>query len=437
MKRTHGSRLAPLLCLLLCGTAPRQRLITDDDNPGIPTEIPVGMEAPPSGRAPLLVRWMVHNIRRGMFINLPIMDTNPNRGITYGVMPIWVLKGRSETRIEQIHAPSVTYNRTFQWIPTYRYYYYPTPKATYELRASVSKHTDREVMAQMQDMDFLGRGIAMNARFQYDFDGAKRFYGIGPDTPESAETDYTRKILQYSFRAGIPMLEESGLRFNVAHHLAGTGIANGVVDPVRDIKDLFPEQVPTHWHQDGEFQLFVDYDTRDEPVTTSRGSYAKVMVENSQRGFGSEYAFQRYNVDLRHFRRWTDDTRFVTGGRFHYEQLKGDAPFYLLPSLGGKYMHRGYGAGRYVARGVMMTTLEQRFTVYKVAMAGVTTELEVAPFLGIGTAFHSPKRMAQRYFRPEYGAAFRAVARPQVVGSIDVGCGQEGPAVFMDINYSF
>ena len=34
-------------------------------------------------------------------------------------------------------------------------------------------------------------------------------------------------------------------------------------------------------------------------------------------------------------------------------------------------------------------------------------------------------------------AALRAVAKPQVVGSIDFGIGREGLAAFMDINYSF
>ena len=81
--------------------------------------------------------------------------------------------------------------------------------------------------------------------------------------------------------------------------------------------------------------------------------------------------------------------------------------------------------------------MEQRFTFYKAKMADVSTEFEVAPFVGLGTVFDRPETMQGRYARPVVGTAVRAVARPQVVGSVDVGVGQEGVAVFMDINYSF
>jgi len=67
----------------------------------------------------------------------------------------------------------------------------------------------------------------------------------------------------------------------------------------------------------------------------------------------------------------------------------------------------------------------------------VTTEFQLAPFVGAGTVFDSPEKMHRRFVRPVVGAAVRAVAKPQVVGSIDFAVGQEGLSVFMDINYSF
>ena len=81
--------------------------------------------------------------------------------------------------------------------------------------------------------------------------------------------------------------------------------------------------------------------------------------------------------------------------------------------------------------------VEQRFKVFESKMGGVTTEFQLAPFVGAGTVFDNPGRAAARYVRPVVGGAVRAVAKPQVVGSIDVGVGREGVAVFMDINYSF
>jgi len=105
--------------------------------------------------------------------------------------------------------------------------------------------------------------------------------------------------------------------------------------------------------------------------------------------------------------------------------------------LGGKYSSRAYGDGRFVDRGATSFNIEQRFTLLEEKMAGVTTEFQLAPFAGVGTVFDAPGSAQFAYLRPVAGAAVRAVAKPQVVGSVDVGYGQEGVAVFMDINYSF
>jgi len=55
---------------------------------------------------------------------------------------------------------------------------------------------------------------------------------------------------------------------------------------------------------------------------------------------------------------------------------------------------------------------------------------------GVGTVFDSPEDSQSKYLHPVVGTAFRAIAPPQVVGSIDLGFGQEGAAIFMDVNYS-
>ncbi|MFA5138366.1 MAG: BamA/TamA family outer membrane protein [Elusimicrobiota bacterium] len=371
-----------------------------------------------------------------MFISLPIVDTNPNRGVTYGIMPIWVIRDPDSSRIRQIHAPSLTYNRHFRWVPTYRLYHYPTPLSSYEFRASISDNQDKELMGQIIDAAFLGSALAIGVKLQYDVDGSKRFYGIGPNSRRAAESNFTRKVFHYYARVGVPIFKDTGLRWNVAHHFGGQVIDHGAIGSLPNIDKTFPQDVAPRWNQESELQLFIDYDTRDNAITTSRGSYFKFMFENSQKAFASNHVFQRYGFDLRQFLKH-DDTFCATALRLYFEQLQGAAPFYLLPALGGKYTLRGYGTGRYIDKGMTGAGLEERLTIYKAKVAGVITELEVAPFAEIGTVFHAPKDIASRYMRPTLGSAFRAVARPQVVGSIDVGVGQEGAAVFMDINYSF
>jgi len=435
-------RLFVLLYAISLSAAVPARAVEEGDSPMVATD-----EVRPPKDLPLLTKskhkepWpvlmLVQQLHRGMFIRLPVVDTNPNRGVTAGIMPIWVFQGESDTRIRHIHAPSFTYNKNFGFRPTYRYYHYPTRHSSYQFRASISKDRDREVMFQMEDWDFLDRGIAATTRFQYDFDGSYRFFGIGPDTPESWESNFTRKLLSFSCRVGLPLFPDSPFRFNFAHSLTGQALEPGNIEYIPDIGERFPGHTPVHWHQDAEFQLFIDYDSRDEAVTTTNGAYAMILIGNSQRGWGSEYPYQRYRADLRWFWKPGPKARHATAVRYLYEQLKGDAPFWLMPSLGGKMLHRAYGAGRYIDQGMWTATVEERLTVYSVKVSGVITEMEVAPFAGAGTVFGSAGRMAAKYVRPVFGAAFRAIARPQVVGSVDIGVGQEGAAVFMSINYSY
>src|SRR5258708_6791908 len=66
-----------------------------------PEKIPDEMTTP--GDQPWFIRAIIVPKPKSMFIRLPIIDTDPNRGITYGVMPIWVING--DGRIKQIHAP--------------------------------------------------------------------------------------------------------------------------------------------------------------------------------------------------------------------------------------------------------------------------------------------------------------------------------------------
>lgn len=415
------------------GPAP---LIGEENKVKPPAKIPPEFQSPQADK-PWLMRMMIHDIHRGMFIGLPIIDTDPNRGTTYGIMPIWVMQEKNNNHIQHIHAPSITYNDIFKWVPTYRYYFYPTEKSNYFLRASAASQENPDLVGEMEDQEFLGRDIAVSARVTYDTDGSNRFFGVGPDTKESSETNFTKKFLGYFCRIGLPIFQGSKWKWNIAHRLAATRIASGQVDSLDDIGIRFPEDTPSHWHQDSEIQFFMDYDTRDSNITTQRGMYAKIMIENAQRQFASEYTFTRYLFDLRRFYHTSDQSRFTTAARFRLEQLVGDVPFHLMPSLGGKMLHRAYGEGRYIDKGMFTAALEERIRVFQIETAGVMTEIEVAPFVGMGSVFKSAGKVHRRFIRPVVGGAIRAIARPQVVGSIDFGIGQEGPAIFMDINYSF
>lgn len=384
---------------------------------------------------PTILKLIIAPLKRGMLVRLPIIDTDPNRGVTYGVMPIWVLQERESDRIRFIHAPSLTYNKTFLWIPTYRFYYYPTTESSLLLRGSGSQQEERELMGHYLDGDFLGRDIDLELKTQFNVDGAKRFYGFGPDSPKAGETNYAEDYIQVKAGGAVPVSSGSHWKAHASMNVLAFKLHPGRTPNLPAFETLYPGLKPQHRQQSNELTAGILYDSRDHAVTTTRGEYLTVYAGKAVRDFLSAYDYSRYGIDARVFRQWTP--RMGSAAQFAYEQLHNNAPFWLQPSLGGKYSLRAYGEGRYVERGVMTLNVEQRFTIWSKSLAGVTTDFELAPFAGLGTAFAAPKRLSRGYIRPVVGGAVRAVARPQVVGSIDVGVGEEGAKIFVDINYSF
>lgn len=434
--------VAGLFCLILPMISSAYEPTETQDmqpEPSLPMTIPKGLETEISKEPefePWYIRAVMQPIHNGMFLRLPSIDTDPNRGITYGVMPIWVIKGSGD-RIEFIHAPSLTYNRYFRATPTYRFYYYPTRDAVLHGEASYSQVSDRNYMVQYDDYNFLGHDFIASFRGQINTDGSNRFFGLGPSSPSSGESNYKQRTRQYKAVFGLPVYSGSNWKWIFSNEMSADKISNGPIASLPGIETLYPSFATAHRHQDTYFQGSLNYDTRDSPITTSKGSFANFSAQTSQRSLASEYIYQRYGADLRYFHNWPQNDRQTTAANLYFDQVTGTAPFWVLPQLGGKYVFRAYGTGRYIDNGILVGNLEQRITIDKERLAGVTTEFQVAPFVGLGTVFDTPGDMARKYYRPVYGTAFRAVAKPQVVGSVDLGVGQEGLAAFMDIDYSF
>ncbi|MDE2511278.1 MAG: BamA/TamA family outer membrane protein, partial [Elusimicrobia bacterium] len=429
-----------LLAVLILATAARvARAIDPDGDDMMPARavVPTAAERKNDDETPPFLRWMLAPLKRGMFVRLPIIDTDPNRGITYGVMPIVVLQGKHDDRIQQIHAPSVTYNKDFGVSPTYRYYYYPEEDASFLARVSRAKF-EHEVMLEYEDHSFAGTDYDVFLRLQENADAGQRFFGIGPNTPKSMEANYKEQYWHYRWGVGVPFGPGSPWRAHISQRYQASRITNGPIPNLVSFDQTYPEQIAEHAQQTNETRINLDYDTRDHAVTTGRGAYFNAFAETSISGYMSQYDYQRYGLYARWFKPSAAGPDRVFAAQFQYEQIMGATPpFWLLPSLGGKYSLRAYGDGRYVDRGVAAVNIEERFKVFEAKTAGVVTELQVAPFAGVGQAFDNPGRAAARYARPVVGTAFRAVAKPQVVGSVDVGVGREGVSVFTDINYSF
>lgn len=379
---------------------------------------------------------VVTPLDRGMYLNIPAVDTDPNRGLTYGIMPVIILNTKKGERIEQIYAPSLTYNRFFKWTAAHRVYWFPTRFSQVSNRVSYSGEANREAMIEYKDDMFMGRRNYLSGRLWFTRDGSRRFYGRGPNSQKGSQSNYIRDSLLYKFSLGLPLSEQ--WKINFGHGLSSDKILDGPVATIAPLSVNFPGLTTSRRAQIAHYRLFFNYDSRDAVTTTTEGEYLEVFAETSPKNLGSAFSYQTYGMDGRIFIPNNGSDKTVTAARLKIQQQTGDGiPFYALSDLGGKFSLRGYGEGRFVDKGLLTFEVEQRFRFQQLNLMNIKTDFEIDPFLEIGSIFPRMGTIHFRDLRPVAGVSIRAVARPQVVGSFDLGIGDEGAVVFMDVDYSF
>jgi len=133
------------------------------------------------------------------------------------------------------------------------------------------------------------------------------------------------------------------------------------------------------------------------------------------------------------------DHRLILVAHGLVEILSGDddTPFFVRPSLGGEDTLRGFGENRFFGDGRLLLNLEARVRVLRLRLFGVTAEFEGAPFVDLGKVFSSVGAIHRGRLEVTPGLGLRALARPNVVGRVDIGVGREGAAIFVGLDYPF
>src|SRR5579864_8488688 len=96
--------------------------------------------------------------------------------------------------------------------------------------------------------------------------------------------------------------------------------------------------------------------------------------------------------------------------------------------LGGQGALRGYGNGRFTDRNSYVLNVEIRRVVASLNIASARIDLELTPFMDAGRVFARPSTNPLSQLHYVGGLGLRGVARPYVVGYVDVGYADEGVA---------
>lgn len=372
----------------------------------------------------------------GVYLWLPAVSANPNEGWTYGFMPAAVLTDPATRRIRHIIAPSYLYNRLYGPGGALYYFFYPAKTSQLAVAGILGAHTYREATVHYENLAFLGGRFNVLAEGSSLRTASQRFYGIGPTAPSRGATGYVSEGARALGFLGVNLARS--WRFALGAGFRREVIGPNIVPGVGDIGAQFPGLPGLRTQNTVTQTALLTRDTRDLPATPSRGSLARFFAAKTTRAWGSDADYFRYGFEAKKYAPWPGRPRQTTVVHALYDWGNGRRiPFYDLAGLGGRETLRGYGSGRFFDRGRVALNLEQRAALSERDIMGVRLELQAAPFVDVGTVFPRATAMRGKDLRPVFGAAFRVVAKPSVAASIDVGVGNEGPALFVGLDYPF
>jgi outer membrane protein assembly factor BamA len=370
------------------------------------------------------------------FIPLPLIDTDPNAGETFGFLPVFLFLDQ-EDQLTSMIAPDLTYNETTGFSGTFRYFGYPEEDQQYYFILSQSTKKRHDYELYWEDSSFFNEKYMLEIELFSSIDPTARFYGLGNKSHENNETNYSHKEVSLKFTGGVKLLPYTHLALTESYRRVS--VKEGEEDDLPFSHDLFPGISGLTRSRIWAHSLSLTYDSRDSGVLPTEGTYARILWEFSFKDLVSSSSFVRTTLEFKKLFP-NSDKRFILVLRGRGEFLlrrDNSLPFYEESLLGGWDTLRGFGDQRFIDHHLLLFNAEERIRVFTRRIFGVEAEFEVAPFIEAGRVFRHLSDIDGGRYHVVSGLGFRALVRPHIVGYVDVGIGDEGATVFMGIGYPF
>jgi hypothetical protein len=375
------------------------------------------------------------------FIPVPEVATDPNGGVTYGVLPVWLFTD-NKNEITSILAPDINSNSTLGPGGNFRYLAYPSSDTNWYAEAGAQETIARNVDIDYQTGRQHKKWWSFEGRFFFEKDPTERFFGTGNHSKEGNQSNYTTKQIYGEAIFGINFTDK--FQLSLMERPRYVRIEEGGFTSVPSIFQQFPHQKGLNGGSEVLTRVMLQYDSRDSLDIPRSGTLARLYYGIADRRFGSSISYNRFGGELRQYYTVGERITFVGHVFNEYEPVGGEVPFWSQARLGGdeslltdQQTLRGYGSGRFVDNNMFVMNFEMRTRVWDKTIFGTHGILELAPFAEAGRVAHNLSFNPFSELHPVGGIGFRGIAEPFVVGFVDIGWGGEGAAVFSGINYPF
>lgn len=248
------------------------------------------------------------------------------------------------------------------------------------------------------------------------------FFGVGADTPDSAEEEFTAR------RVDVRLLTERrvwrelrlGLRYRFRYEeiedISSGGLLEAGAVPGSDESLLSGVGGSAVW------------DSRDNLFYPRRGTYAEAYGLLHADALGSDSEAARFVLDGRRYHALAEE--HVLALRGYGEAVVGTLPFTTLPVLGGVELMRGYREGRFRDDVLLVVQGAYRFPIWG--------RLRGEVFGSVGDVYDRLAAIRARDAEATIGTGLRFRINPEEINiRVDAALGREGGALYFTIQEAF
>jgi outer membrane protein assembly factor BamA len=254
-----------------------------------------------------------------------------------------------------------------------------------------------------------------------------KFWGVGNTTPDIDNTDYVAEGWGAKAEFQLPPVLNlfSVTRVGIIYRFSYRDITDDLGNPflvdqsVQGAEAGSISGVGFSW----------TWDNRDQIFYPQKGGYNRLSGVYYTSDLGSDYDFNRYELDIRHYIGLKKER--VVALQTIAQATFGETPFYELPALGGQRMMRGYYEGRYRDRLYLAGQAEYRTHLFwKVGAVG---------FIGAGNVAHEIGAFNVRDFKISSGAGLRLLFNEaeHVNLRVDLGFGPNTNGLYFGLEEAF
>lgn len=250
-----------------------------------------------------------------------------------------------------------------------------------------------------------------------------KFYGIGNNTAESNEEDFTPQffILRVNFQKNL----QSGFYAGIGYEFESRKMVEVEDTGLLAAGDIIGSDGGTV--SGGGFLL--NWDTRNSNFFPTRGRYYQLSASYFGGILGSDFDFSRYQLDMREY--LPASTSSVLAVQGYLSVISGDAPFHWLSLLGGANMMRGYYQGRFRDKNMVVMQSEYRTLLW--------WRIGASAFAGAGDVMKEWDQLRLNNLKYSFGGGLRYhLNRKEGINiRFDVGFGENTSGVYITIGEAF